>query len=81
MEYARDNIRVNAVCPGYIDTPLLRPVLTAHEGLEQGIASRHPVGRLGQPQEIAEAVIWLSSEAASFVTGHSMAVDGGYVAQ
>ena len=81
LEYARDNIRVNAVCPGYIDTPLLRPVLTAHEGFEERIVSRHPVGRLGQPQEIAEAVIWLSSEAASFVTGHSMAVDGGYVAQ
>ena len=81
LEYAGDNIRVNAVCPGYIDTPLLRPVLTAHEGFEERIVSRHPVGRLGQPQEIAEAVIWLSSEAASFVTGHSMAVDGGYVAQ
>ena len=81
LEYATDNIRVNAVCPGYIDTPLLQPVLAAHEGFEQRVVSRHPVGRLGQPEEIAEAVIWLSSPAASFVTGHSMAVDGGYVAQ
>ncbi len=81
LEYARDNIRVNAVCPGYIETPLLQPVLAAHEGFEERVVSRHPVGRLGQPQEIAEAVLWLSSPAASFVTGHSMAVDGGYVAQ
>ncbi len=81
LEYAGDNIRVNAVCPGYIDTPLLQPVLAAHEGFEQRVVSRHPVGRLGRPEEIAEAVIWLSSPAASFVTGHSMAVDGGYVAQ
>ena len=81
LEYARDNIRVNAVCPGYIDTPLLRPALDAHEGYEERIVALHPVGRLGQPEEIAAAVVWLSSDAASFVTGHSMTVDGGYVAQ
>lgn len=80
LEYAKDNLRVNAVCPGYIDTPLLQP-LFANEDREEQVVSRHPVGRLGQPEEIAEAVIWLSSDAASFVTGHSMAVDGGYVAQ
>jgi NAD(P)-dependent dehydrogenase (short-subunit alcohol dehydrogenase family) len=80
LEYAKDNLRVNAVCPGYIDTPLLQP-LFANEDLKEQVVSRHPVGRLGQPEEIAEAVIWLSSDAASFVTGHSMAVDGGYVAQ
>ena len=80
LEYAKDNLRVNAVCPGYIDTPLLQP-LFANEDRKEQVVSRHPVGRLGQPEEIAEAVIWLSSDAASFVTGHSMAVDGGYVAQ
>ena len=81
LEYAQDGIRVNSVCPGYINTPLLRPLLDNYEDMEQTIISRHPVGRLGEPEEIAEAVVWLSSPAASFVTGHTMAVDGGYVAQ
>ena len=81
LEYAQDGIRVNSVCPGYINTPLLRPLLDNYADMEQTIISRHPVGRLGEPEEIAEAVLWLSSPAASFVTGHTMAVDGGYVAQ
>ncbi len=81
LEYATKNVRVNAVCPGYIDTPMLRPLIAGHENRKEQVVSRHPVGRLGQPEEIAEAVVWLSSDAASFVTGHSMAVDGGYVAQ
>ena len=81
LEYASDNIRVNAVCPGYIDTPMLQPTLAANEGFEERIVARHPVGRLGRPQEIAATVVWLSSDAASFVTGHSMVADGGYVAQ
>jgi NAD(P)-dependent dehydrogenase (short-subunit alcohol dehydrogenase family) len=81
LEYAQDGIRVNSVCPGYIDTPLLRPLFAAHESFEERIIARHPIGRLGQPEEIAAAVVWLSSPAASFVTGHNMAVDGGYVAQ
>jgi NAD(P)-dependent dehydrogenase (short-subunit alcohol dehydrogenase family) len=49
--------------------------------MEEQIIARHPVGRMGQPEEIAEAVVWLCSDAASFVTGHTMTVDGGYVAQ
>lgn len=81
LEYAKDGIRVNSVCPGYIDTPLVRPIFDAIADFEQRVIARHPIGRLGQPQEIAEAVLWLSSPAASFVTGHNMAVDGGYVAQ
>ncbi len=64
-----------------IDTPMLRPALDIHENLGKEVVSKGPIGRLGQPEEIAEAVIWLSSDAASFVTGHNMAVDGGYVAQ
>ena len=81
LEYAQAGVRVNAVCPGYINTPLIRPLFDTHEGFEDRVVSRHPVGRLGEPTEIAEAVLWLSSPAASFVTGHSMPVDGGYVAQ
>lgn len=81
LEYARSGIRVNAVCPGYIRTPLLDSTLTSRPDMEDQIVSRHPVGRMGCPEEIAEAVVWLCSDAASFVTGHTMTVDGGYVAQ
>jgi NAD(P)-dependent dehydrogenase (short-subunit alcohol dehydrogenase family) len=82
LEYARQGIRVNCVCPGYIRTPMVAYVLQ-HEGaeLEQRMVAREPLGRLGTPEEVAAAVVWLCSDAASFVTGHTMTVDGGYVAQ
>jgi NAD(P)-dependent dehydrogenase (short-subunit alcohol dehydrogenase family) len=60
---------------------LIEEALTSHPALEAQIVARHPVGRMGKPEEIAEAVVWLCSDAASFVTGHTMTVDGGYVAQ
>ncbi len=79
--YAQSGIRVNAVCPGYIRTPLLEQGVLRDPGGEAPIVARHPIGRLGRPEEIAETVVWLCSDAASFVTGHAMPVDGGYVAQ
>ena len=81
LEYATLGIRVNSVCPGYIRTPLVQGIFDTVDGYEDQVKSRHPVGRLGEPSEIAEAVMWLSSDAASFVTGHNMPVDGGYTAQ
>ena len=81
LEYAESGIRVNAVCPGYIHTPLTQPIFDRFQGMEELVVARHPMGRLGEPHEIAEAVVWLSSDAASFVTGHTMTVDGGYVPQ
>ena len=63
------------------DTSMLRPALDIHKNPEEQVVSKHPIGQLGQPEEIAEAVIWLSFDAASFVPGHNTAVDGGYVAQ
>ena len=81
MEYAKSGIRVNAVCPGYIQTPLVQGIFDEIDGYRERVASRHPMDRLGEPKEIAQAVLWLSSDSASFVTGHNMAVDGGYVAQ
>jgi NAD(P)-dependent dehydrogenase (short-subunit alcohol dehydrogenase family) len=81
LEYATSGIRVNCVCPGYIRTPLIEETLRSRPEMEAQIVTRHPVGRMGRPEEIAEAVVWLCSEAASFVTGHTMTVDGGYVAQ
>ena len=76
LEYATLGIRVNAVCPGAINTPLLDRMIGGNPQIEQWLISQEPVGRLGQPEEIAKAVIWLCSDEASFVTGHSMVVDG-----
>ena len=82
LEYAKQSIRVNAVCPGYIYTPMMdRISVGAGEKFEERIIRRHPIGRLGQPEEIASVVTWLCSDAASFVTGHALSADGGYVAQ
>ena len=80
LEYAQQGIRVNCVCPGYIQTPMTASNLSDPERQAQIIA-REPIGRVGTPEEVAEAVVWLCSDAASFVTGHTMTVDGGYVAQ
>ena len=80
LEYSKQGVRINAVCPGFIDTALIEVATPTPEAREQLIAL-HPIGRLGNSEEIAEAVMWLCSDAASFVTGHAMVVDGGYVAQ
>jgi NAD(P)-dependent dehydrogenase (short-subunit alcohol dehydrogenase family) len=82
LEYAKSGIRVNAVCPGFIETPLLHQTEAgSNMQILQAIANLHPVGRLGTPGEIANMVLWLCSDAASFVTGATMIVDGGYTAQ
>ncbi len=81
LEYAEAGIRINAVCPGFIRTPLLERFINHNPELEAQLVQLEPVGRIGTPEEVAEAVVWLSSDAASFVTGHTMAVDGGFVAQ
>lgn len=78
LEYARSNIRVNAVCPGMTDTPMWQRSITP-EMTEQLLAN-DPSGRLARPEEIAQAVVWLCAESASFVTGQSLAVDGGMTA-
>jgi NAD(P)-dependent dehydrogenase (short-subunit alcohol dehydrogenase family) len=80
LEYAKQGIRVNCVCPGSIQTPMTDRAWSDPERRARVIASE-PVGRIGKPEEIAEAVVWLCSDAASFVTGHAMSVDGGLVAQ
>ena len=80
LECAKTGIRVNAVCPGFIDTPIV-DLLTGGDAERRSVtAARHPLGRLGTAEEVAEAVIWLCSESASFITGHALPVDGGYVA-
>lgn len=77
-DYASKGIRINAVCPGYIDTPLLS---AADERQKENLAKLHPIGRLGKPEEVANVVLFLASDAASFVNGAAILVDGGYTAQ
>ena len=81
LEYARAGIRINAVCPGQIRTPMLERFIDGDPEVEAQVIAREPVGRMGTPQEVAEAVVWLCSDAASFVTGHAMVVDGGMLAR
>jgi NAD(P)-dependent dehydrogenase (short-subunit alcohol dehydrogenase family) len=77
LDYAPSNIRVNAVCPGIIDTPMMQRFTGGtSEGRERVIA-QEPIGRMGKPEEIAAAVVWLCSDAAAFVVGHAMVIDGG----
>jgi NAD(P)-dependent dehydrogenase (short-subunit alcohol dehydrogenase family) len=78
LEYAKQRIRVNAVAPAAIDTDMVRRFASEQSVLDQ-LARAHPIGRIGQSEEVAEAVLWLASPAASFVTGHTLVVDGGYL--
>ena len=78
LEYGHRGVRVNAVCPGTVLTPMVERA-DAMPGLEEQLVALHPIGRIGTPEEIANAVLWLCSDDASFVLGHALAVDGGYV--
>jgi NAD(P)-dependent dehydrogenase (short-subunit alcohol dehydrogenase family) len=80
LEYAKKNIRVNAVCPGSTLTPMMRQGLERDPRLEEAYKASHPLGRLGAPEDIGEAVMWMCSDQASFVTGLALPVDGGYTA-
>jgi NAD(P)-dependent dehydrogenase (short-subunit alcohol dehydrogenase family) len=77
LDYAQSNIRINAVCPGIIDTPMMDRFSGGTTEGRQAVIAQEPVGRMGTPEEIGAAVVWLCSDAAAFVIGHAMVIDGG----
>jgi NAD(P)-dependent dehydrogenase (short-subunit alcohol dehydrogenase family) len=79
IAYVQQGVRINAVCPGSTRTPLLEGFMAQAPGIEEAMAKSAPIGRLARPEEIAEAMVWLCSDAASFVVGHAFSVDGGAV--
>jgi NAD(P)-dependent dehydrogenase (short-subunit alcohol dehydrogenase family) len=80
MQYAEKGVRINAVCPGWIRTPPVEDVLSRDPDAEFSMLRHQPIGRLGRPEEVAEAVVWLCSDQASLIVGTALAVDGGYLA-
>jgi NAD(P)-dependent dehydrogenase (short-subunit alcohol dehydrogenase family) len=78
LEYASRGIRINAVCPGIIDTPMVAGMLATQAEAMKELIKDVPIGRLGRAEEIADAVLWLCSPGASFVIGHALVVDGGF---
>jgi NAD(P)-dependent dehydrogenase (short-subunit alcohol dehydrogenase family) len=81
LEYVKSGIRINAVCPGSTRTPMLESFMGDDPAMQKMMARSAPIGRLGDPSEIAAAVVWLCTDDASFVVGHALAVDGGAVVQ
>jgi len=81
LEYSNYGIRVNAICPGAIRTPMIDAFINNDPQTEANMSALQPIGRMGRPEEVANLVLWLCSEAASFVTGAAIAIDGGIVAQ
>ncbi len=79
LDYAQDNIRVNCICPGFVETPLVAGVIKTPEEY-QALADKHPMCRLGQPEEIAYGALYLASDESAFVTGIALPIDGGYTA-
>lgn len=81
IDYAREGIRVNCLCPGWIDTPFNDPVIESQAALAAAIDTWVPIGRQGTPEEVAYAALYLASDEASLVTGHTLVIDGGLTAQ
>jgi NAD(P)-dependent dehydrogenase (short-subunit alcohol dehydrogenase family) len=80
VEYAKDGIRINSLCPGAVKTPMLARMLEREPGRDKKLKAAHPMGRIADASEVANAALWLCSSQASFVTGHQLAIDGGLTA-
>src|SRR5436305_826152 len=80
LDYAQANLRINAVCPGIIDTAMMQRFTGDSAEGRQRVIGQEPVGRMGTPEEIAGAVLWMCSDAAAFVVGHALVIDGGQMA-
>lgn len=81
LEVASSGVRINAVCPAAIETDMLERFTGGEEAFKSGLIDLHPIGRIGQAQEVAEAVLWLCSNESSFIVGHALPVDGGFLAR
>ena len=81
LEFAPRGIRINAICPGYISTPLWQKYFDADPSVEEQVTNRQPIGRMGTPEEVAETVAWLLSDASALITGVALPLDGGFTAQ
>ena len=81
LEFAPKNVRINVVCPGYIATPLWQKYIDEDPSVKDTISQRQPIGRLGTAEEVAQAVVWLCSDASSLITGVALPLDGGFTAQ
>jgi len=81
LEYAKAGVRINAIAPGAIETEMMEQSIGNDKQLREALVALHPIGRAGKPEEIANAVVWLLSDKASFLTGHTLMVDGGWVSR
>lgn len=81
LEYADQGVRINAVCPAIIRTPFMEEAIAGDPEAEAGRVALLPIGRMGTPAEVADAILWLSSDAASYIVGHNLSTDGGFVAR
>ncbi|MDX6229319.1 MAG: hypothetical protein QOI76_2709 [Frankiales bacterium] len=81
LDYADRGVRVNAVCPGLVNTPLIADMVSENPSMHEQLVASHPLGRIAEPEEVADAIIWLATSKSSYVTGVALPVDGGYLAR
>jgi NAD(P)-dependent dehydrogenase (short-subunit alcohol dehydrogenase family) len=81
LDYAQSGIRVNAICPGGIETPMVDRAMHGDAENRRNLIAMHPMGRIGTPEEVAETILWLCSDASTFITGQTIAIDGGFTAR
>ncbi len=81
LDYADRNVRVNAVCPGLVNTPLIADMVSENPAMHEQLVASHPLGRIAEPEEVADAILYLATNRSSYVTGIALPVDGGYIAR